>query len=80
METTLKVQHRTETGKGAAHKLRAAGRVPGVIYGQGMDPAPVSVASQDVCCTCSTPRTVPRCSSSSTWKGRRTWRSRGDRA
>jgi large subunit ribosomal protein L25 len=48
MENVLKAQQRTETGKGAAHRLRAAGRVPGVLYGGGMDPTPVSVASQDL--------------------------------
>ncbi len=32
----MKVQMRDETGKGAARKLRASGKVPGVLYGQGM--------------------------------------------
>lgn len=31
----LTVQVRYTTGKGAAHKLRASGKVPGVVYGQG---------------------------------------------
>jgi len=31
----LTVQVRTGTGKGAAHKLRATGKVPGVVYGHG---------------------------------------------
>ncbi|MCY1063911.1 50S ribosomal protein L25 [Nannocystis sp. RBIL2] len=31
----ITVQVRTGTGKGAAHKLRASGKVPGVIYGHG---------------------------------------------
>ena len=48
METTIKAQTRTETGKGPAHRLRASGRVPGVLYGHGADPTPLSVASQDL--------------------------------
>lgn len=39
----LKVQIRTATGKGAAHKLRAAGRVPAVVYGQGGEHVSISV-------------------------------------
>ncbi|MDC0718825.1 50S ribosomal protein L25 [Nannocystis bainbridge] len=31
----LTVQIRTGTGKGEAHKLRASGKIPGVIYGHG---------------------------------------------
>ena len=34
---TLKAEKRTESGKGVARKLRAAGRIPGVVYGQGDD-------------------------------------------
>jgi len=35
MERKLKAEQRTEAGKGTARKLRAAGRVPGVVYGHG---------------------------------------------
>lgn len=35
MERKLKAEQRTDGGKGAARKLRAAGRVPGVVYGHG---------------------------------------------
>ncbi|MBZ5711506.1 50S ribosomal protein L25 [Nannocystis pusilla] len=31
----ITVQARTGTGKGAAHKLRATGKIPGVVYGHG---------------------------------------------
>ncbi|MGE5225967.1 MAG: 50S ribosomal protein L25 [Planctomycetaceae bacterium] len=48
METTLKAERRDGTGKGAARKLRAAGRVPAVLYGHGAEPALLSVASQDL--------------------------------
>lgn len=35
MHATLKADKRDATGKGVARKLRAAGRVPAVVYGQG---------------------------------------------
>lgn len=35
LNATLKAQKREDAGKGVARKLRAAGRVPAVIYGQG---------------------------------------------
>jgi large subunit ribosomal protein L25 len=35
MERKLKAEERSDGGKGAARKLRAAGRVPGVVYGHG---------------------------------------------
>jgi large subunit ribosomal protein L25 len=35
MERKLKAEQRSDGGKGAARKLRAAGRVPGVVYGHG---------------------------------------------
>ena len=48
METKLKAERREGTGKGVARRLRADGRVPGVLYGQGVDPIPLSVSSQDL--------------------------------
>jgi large subunit ribosomal protein L25 len=36
-ETALAVELREGTGKGVARKLRAAGRIPAVLYGQGKD-------------------------------------------
>jgi large subunit ribosomal protein L25 len=38
----VSVEIRTQVGKGGAHKVRAAGKVPGVLYGRKI--APVSVA------------------------------------
>jgi large subunit ribosomal protein L25 len=35
MERKLKAEQRTDAGKGTARKLRAAGRIPGVVYGHG---------------------------------------------
>jgi large subunit ribosomal protein L25 len=40
---SLNAKPRTETGKGVARKLRAAGEVPGVIYGHGREPQPLSI-------------------------------------
>jgi large subunit ribosomal protein L25 len=44
----LTATHRTSTGKGVARKLRAAGRIPAVLYGHGRDPEALSVAVVDV--------------------------------
>jgi large subunit ribosomal protein L25 len=38
----LNVEQRNETGKGICRRLRVAGRVPGVVYGKGMEPVAVS--------------------------------------
>jgi large subunit ribosomal protein L25 len=48
MEQKLKADHREDTGKGAAHKLRASGRVPAVVYGRGSDPVHVSIDSREL--------------------------------
>ncbi|MDQ4145649.1 MAG: 50S ribosomal protein L25/general stress protein Ctc [Actinomycetota bacterium] len=47
-EVTLKAVKREKTGKGAARQARAANRVPGVIYGQGMDPIAVEVDRREL--------------------------------
>ncbi|MCI1257315.1 MAG: 50S ribosomal protein L25/general stress protein Ctc [Corynebacterium provencense] len=41
--TTLPAQPRNEFGKGASRRLRAAGRVPGVIYASHQEPVHVSL-------------------------------------
>jgi len=48
MESKLKAERRDETGKGVARRLRAAGRVPAVLYGHGEEPVPLSVAALDL--------------------------------
>jgi large subunit ribosomal protein L25 len=48
MERKLKAEPRTETGKGHARRIRAAGKVPAVVYGHGADPLPVSVDSREL--------------------------------
>ena len=42
-ENVLKVEVREGTGKGVARKLRAAGRIPGILYGRAKDSVPVSL-------------------------------------
>ncbi|HVL64629.1 MAG TPA: 50S ribosomal protein L25/general stress protein Ctc [Actinomycetota bacterium] len=42
-EVRLKAIKREDTGKGSARKARAAGRVPGILYGRGMQPVPLAV-------------------------------------
>ena len=44
---SLNAKPRTETGKGVARKLRAAGEVPGVIYGHSRDPQPLTVNARE---------------------------------
>ena len=44
---SLSATPRTETGKGVARKLRAAGQVPGVIYGHGREPQGLTVNQRE---------------------------------
>jgi len=39
---------RSDSGKGVARKLRAAGRVPGIVYGHGREPQSLSVVARDL--------------------------------
>jgi large subunit ribosomal protein L25 len=45
---TLSAEMRTDGGKGVARKLRAAGRVPGIIYGHGREPQSLSLVARDL--------------------------------
>ena len=42
-ELKLQATKRADTGKGAARRSRASGRVPAVLYGRGMDPVSLDV-------------------------------------
>ena len=44
---SLKGARRSDLGKGGARKARAAGRIPGVVYGHGETPEPVSISARD---------------------------------
>jgi large subunit ribosomal protein L25 len=46
-ETILKATTRSESGKGAARKLRAAGSVPAVVYGGDEEALPLTVDSNE---------------------------------
>ena len=48
METVLKATARDGRGKGPARRLRAEGKVPGVLYGHGVEPVAISLSSQDL--------------------------------
>lgn len=48
MERKLKAEVRQGSGKGVARKVRAAGRVPGIVYGHGADPLPITVDAKDL--------------------------------
>lgn len=48
MEVKLKAEGREGSGKGPARRLRAAGKVPAVVYGHGMDPVSVTVDVRDL--------------------------------
>jgi large subunit ribosomal protein L25 len=45
---SLSAETRSETGKGVARKLRAAGRVPGVVYGHGREPQALSLNAREL--------------------------------
>lgn len=48
MELKLKAARRDGAGKGVARKLRAAGQVPAVLYGHGMDPLSIAIDSKEL--------------------------------
>jgi large subunit ribosomal protein L25 len=48
MADQIKAEIRNSFGKGAARKLRAAGKIPAVIYGHGTEPQHVSVPGHEV--------------------------------
>ncbi len=48
---SLTAELRTETGKGAARKLRAAGRVPAVIYGHRREPQSLTLDARTLALT-----------------------------
>lgn len=38
---SLTVERRPATGKGICRRLRAQGKIPGIVYGKGIDPVPI---------------------------------------
>jgi large subunit ribosomal protein L25 len=47
MADQISAETRTAFGKGAARKLRAAGRIPAVVYGHGTDPVHISLPAHE---------------------------------
>ena len=47
-EIVLEVHEREVTTKNANRRLRATGQVPAVVYGAGLDPAPIQVGQRKV--------------------------------
>jgi len=47
-QAELNVEIREKSGKGIARKLRAAGKLPAVVYGKGFEPTPVTVEPKDL--------------------------------
>lgn len=46
-QVLIKADRRSGTGKGVARKTRAAGRIPAVLYGGGVDPVSITISSKD---------------------------------
>ena len=44
---SLSGSRRESLGKGGARKARAAGQIPGVLYGHGEEPVAVAIATRD---------------------------------
>lgn len=47
-QQVLSVELREKAGKGICRKLRSAGRIPGVVYGKGMESVPVVVSPKEL--------------------------------
>ena len=48
METVeITIERRSEQGKGPARRLRAAGRVPGILYGPKRTTTSITVAAEE---------------------------------
>jgi large subunit ribosomal protein L25 len=47
-QVTLRVETREDLGKGAARRLRREGKIPGNVYGQGMEPVAVQADQRDL--------------------------------
>ncbi|MBO3674927.1 50S ribosomal protein L25/general stress protein Ctc [Streptomyces sp. NEAU-YJ-81] len=59
-EVKISAKPRTEFGKGAARRTRAADRVPGVVYGHGVDPLHVTLPAHALLMALKTPNVLLR--------------------
>jgi large subunit ribosomal protein L25 len=46
--TTLQAEVRADRGKGPARRLRAQGKLPGVFYGPGVEPTPLTLSPKEL--------------------------------
>jgi large subunit ribosomal protein L25 len=46
--TTLQAEVRESRGKGPARRLRAQGKIPGVFYGPGVEPTPLTLSPKEL--------------------------------
>ncbi|HXW31675.1 MAG TPA: hypothetical protein VEJ21_01185, partial [Acidimicrobiales bacterium] len=54
-DITLVAEPGRPTGSRPARRLRAAGRIPAVLYGTSLEPVPVSVGGRELRAALSTP-------------------------
>lgn len=47
-QKVLSVEARNKTGKGICRQLRRDGLLPGIVYGKGMDPVPVTIKPKEL--------------------------------
>ncbi len=59
-EVRIAAESRTEFGKGAAGRIRRAGKVPAVLYGHGTDPRHLSLPGHDLMMALKTPNVLLR--------------------
>ncbi|MFC5805466.1 50S ribosomal protein L25/general stress protein Ctc [Streptomyces formicae] len=57
-EVKLATETRTEFGKGAARRIRRENKVPGVLYGHGVDPIHVTLPGHDLLLALRTPNVL----------------------
>lgn len=57
-EVKIKAEARTEFGKGAARRIRRAGKVPGVLYGHGNDPIHITLPGHELMLALKTPNVL----------------------
>ena len=48
VEITLKSRVRKQQGKGAVKRLRANGKVPGIVYGKGVEAVPIELDWKEI--------------------------------
>ena len=57
-EVKIAAESRTEFGKGAARRIRRENKVPGVLYGPGSDPVPLTLPGHELLLALRTPNVL----------------------